>query len=410
MTAAEKYWLIAYAVIVAAWPIRHLVLSLIFRRTDFLNEKSPRYGGAPPPLVTAVIPAKDEERFLAECVESVRAQSYPRLEILIVDDRSTDRTAEIARRIAAEDSRVELLSITHLPEGWTGKNHALVQAAAHTRGDWIWFLDADTRHEADSLSIVMEYARRNGAKLASLLPEMRCETFWERTVQPLMGIVLMRSYPMYRVNRDGDRVAFANGQYLLVERGAYEAAGGHAAVRDRFVEDIHLAKRVKALGHPIRVAIATGIGSTRMYTSLPQLVRGWSRILYDALGRSVWPLLGKIIEPLIWSQTFLIALLAALIMLARGYPGPFPRILLGLSILHLVLQISVLWRFYRLQTPNNGRSAVWYPVAGFVSDWIILRSIISCFTGRVHWRGTSYGSVAKPADTLAAAAVESPRT
>src|SRR5262249_58524835 len=118
--------------------------------------------GPAPPLVSAIIPAKDEEGALPDCLASVRTQTYPNLEILIVDDRSRDRTAEIARSAAAADARVRVLTIDHLPDGWTGKTHALQEASAHARGEWFWFLDADTRHEPDNLSIVMAYARARG--------------------------------------------------------------------------------------------------------------------------------------------------------------------------------------------------------------------------------------------------------
>ncbi|MBX6315269.1 MAG: glycosyltransferase [Isosphaeraceae bacterium] len=394
MTITQRWLLWIYAAIVAIWPIRHLVLSVLFRRLDVLTRRSPRYSRPDPPLISAIIPAKDEESTLADCLASVQAQTYPNLEILVVDDRSTDRTAAIARAAAAADERVRVLSITELPAGWTGKAHALHVAAQAARGDWFWFLDADTRHAPDSLSIVLEYARTQGAALASLLPEMRCETFWEGVVQPLSGIVLMRSYPPFVVNRDTSRLAFANGQYILIHRSAYEAAGGHAAVRDRFVEDIHLARRVKALGLPIRVAIGTEISATRMYTSLPQLVRGWSRILYDALDRRVGPLVGKIVEPLVFSQTGLIALVAALALLAAGATGPFPSWLLGLSLVHLFLQFTVLYRMYRLSSAATAWYAAWYPLAGLVSDWILLQAIALCLTGRVTWRGTSYGPAA----------------
>ena len=277
-----------------------------------------------------------------------------------------------------------------MPPGWTGKTHAAQLAADRARGDWFWFLDADTRHSPDNLAIVMEYARDRGASLASLLPEMRCETFWENVVQPLVGIVLMQSYPLFRVNDDRSSLAFANGQYILIKRAAYEAAGGHHAVRDRFVEDIRLAARVKALGLPIRVAIAREIGSTRMYASLDQLVRGWSRILYDALGRSPWRLLGRLLDPLIFSQTGHVALVAALFLLARGNTGPFALWLLGLSVVHHVFTYTVLTRVYQMSVPRS-RYVAWFPVANLVIDVILLRAIKMCLTGRVTWRGTVYG-------------------
>ena len=116
-------------------------------------------------------------------------------------------------------------------------------------------------------------------------------------MQPLAAITLMQSFPLHVVNDDRSPLAFANGQYILIERGAYEAAGGHRAVRGRFVEDIGIAKRVKALGLPIRVALVRGLVLCRMYSSFRQLVRGWSRILYDALGRKTWRLLLKLLDP-----------------------------------------------------------------------------------------------------------------
>ena len=389
MTATQRSILWIYAAIVAIWPIRQLVLWFVFRKLDFLTPESPRYPVANAPLVTAIVPAKDEEKTLGECLESVAAQTYPNLEILVVDDRSTDRTGAIALEFAAVDPRVRVLTITDLPKGWTGKTHALQAAVEQARGDWFWFLDSDTQHEPDNLSIVMEYARSRGAALASLLPEMRCGTFWENVVQPLAGIVLMQSYPLFRVNDDRSRLAFANGQYILIERSAYETAGGHHAVRDRFVEDIGLAEHVKSLGLPIRVAIARGIGSTRMYASLGQLVRGWSRILYDALGRNPWRLLGRLLDPVVFSQSGHVALVAAIVLLAIGYPGPFPTVLLALSVVHHLFSLAVLQTVYRLSVPRS-RCAAWFPVANLVVEWILIRAIGMCLTGKVTWRGTDY--------------------
>ena len=246
----------------------------------------------------------------------------------------------------------------------------------------------------------MEYARSRNAALASLIPELRCETFWENVVQPLAGIVLMQSFPLFWVNDDRRRLAFANGQYILVRRDAYEASGGHFAVRDRFVEDIGMAERVKGLGLPIRVAVAHGIGSTRMYASLSQLVRGWSRILYDALGRSPWRLLAKVLDPLVFSQSGHVALLAALIMLATSRTGPFPLWLLGLSLAHHVLSYTVLRRLYLLSVPGT-RYTGWFPLANLVMDWVLFRSLMMCLTGRVTWRGTAYGPAVAPAKAIA---------
>jgi chlorobactene glucosyltransferase len=390
MTPTQRLILEIYAGLIAIWPIRHLVLAWVLPKLDYLNPRSPRFEQLDPPLVSAIIPAKDEQDTLADCLDTVRRQSYPNLEILVVDDRSTDRTAEIARGIAEADPRVHLVSIEDLPTGWTGKTHALHVASRQAKGEWFWFVDADTRHEPDSLSIVLEYARSHDASLASLLPEMRCESFWESVAQPLLGIVLIQNYPLFWANDPTKKLAFANGQYILIRRDAYLACGGHEGVRDKFVEDIHLARAVKALGLSSRTAIAHGIGSTRMYTSLPRFVRGWSRILYDALDRNPYALLLQGLDPLFFSQTAHVALVASLAMLALGRPaGPFPTWLLALSVAHHLLAYTCLRRLYVLSVPGT-RHVAWYPLAGLVLDVVLFRAIRMCLTGRVTWRGTAY--------------------
>jgi chlorobactene glucosyltransferase len=390
MTSTQIIVLEIYAALILIWPIRHLVLTWALPKLDYLTPRSPRFNQPAPPMVSAIIPAKDEQETIADCLTTVQAQSYPNLEILVVDDRSTDRTPEIVRAIASADPRVRLISIEDLPPGWTGKTHALHVAAGQARGEWFWFVDADTRHEPDSLSIVLEYARSHDAALASLLPEMRCESFWESVAQPLLGIVLIQSYPLFWANDPSKKLAFANGQYILIAREAYQLAGGHEGVRDKFVEDIYLARAVKRVGLSSRTAIAHGIGSTRMYTSLPQFIRGWSRILYDALGRNPWKLLLQGLDPLFFSQSAHIALVAALVMLAIGQPaGPFAWWLLTLSVAHHVLAYTCLKRLYVLSVPQT-KHVAWYPLAGLVLDVILFRAIRMCLTGKVTWRGTSY--------------------
>ncbi len=151
-------------------------------------------------------------------------------------------------------------------------------------------------------------------------------------VQPLAAITLMQSFPLHVVNDDRSRLAFANGQYILIERTAYEAAGGHRAVRERFVEDIGMAEKVKSLGLPIRVALVRGLVLCRMYSSFRQLVRGWSRILYDALGRKTWRLVLKLLDPIIFCQSGHLALAAALVLMALGRSGPSATWLLVLAV------------------------------------------------------------------------------
>jgi glycosyltransferase involved in cell wall biosynthesis len=397
MTGTQIALLSLYAAIVAIWPIRLAVLEIILRRQQTLTCQSPRYARPNPPMVSAILPAKDEEIYVAACLQSIRRQTYPNLEILVVDDRSTDRTGSIAREVGASDPRVRVLRIDDLPPGWTGKTHALHHAAQLARGDWLLFFDADTTHAPECLEIMMEYASTQTAELASVLPELRCESFWERVVQPLAGITLLQSFPLHSVNNDRSSLAFANGQYILVKRTAYAAAGGHSAVRDRFVEDIALAQRVKAAGLPIRVALARGIVTCRMYASFAQLVRGWSRIFFDSLERDPRRLTVKLLDPLIFCQTGHVALASSLMLFALGLSTPLASWLLGLSIVHHALMYAVFRRVYQASVPR-ARWAACYPLANMVIDLILIRAIRMCLTGKVDWRGTLYRGTAAGSD------------
>ncbi len=392
MTSTQRLILQLYGFTVAVWAIRRIALIVILPRIDRLTLRSRRFSADDPPLVTAIIPAKDEEDALNECLTSVRAQSYPNLAILVVDDRSKDGTAAIATRHAQEDPRVQILTVTNLPAGWTGKTHALHLAAKQAEGTWLWFVDSDTQHEPDSLAIALGYAQDKKASLMSLLPRMRAESFWERIVQPLASVVLMQSYPPPLINNDKFKIAFANGQYVLIRRDAYDAAGGHAAVRDKFVEDIHLARRVKSLGYITRTAIGPEISSTRMYTSLDAIIRGWSRILYDALDRKWWRLVAKILDPIVFTKPGCLFLPIGLWLVITRPDEAFGWWLLGLTILQQILSVEVLRLMYGLCSPPGLREALWYPLASLVMDVVLLKSLAMCLTGKVVWRGTSYGA------------------
>jgi glycosyltransferase involved in cell wall biosynthesis len=389
MTGAQSTLLLIYVAIVAIWPIRLVVLELILRRQRLLTPDSPRYAGPEFPLVSAIIPAKDEEANIEACVRSVARLDYPDLEILIVNDRSTDRTEAIARGLAAGDARIRVVTIDELPAGWTGKTHALDRGALLARGRFFLFVDADTTHAPESLSIMMEFGRSHHAALVTLLPELRCETFWEQVVQPVAAITLMQSFPLHSVHDPRSRLAFANGQYILIERSAYAAAGGHRSVRDRFVEDIALAQRVKSLGLLIRVGLVEGIVSCRMYSSLRQLMRGWSRILYAASEQSTWRLVAKLLDPIVFCQSGHVALLVSVILVLSGRGGAFAVDLLALSTIHHIVMFCVFRRIYRLSVPQS-RFVAWFPLANLIIDAILLRTIGMCMTGRVSWRGTDY--------------------
>jgi glycosyltransferase involved in cell wall biosynthesis len=395
------WWLIAFETwMVIVWLFRHIAITFVFWRTPKLTTHSNCFESiekAPSPKISVLMPCKDEEHNVAQCARDILAQSYQNLELIVIDDRSTDRTGAEADLVALSDSRVKVIHLNDRPPGWTGKTYALKRGMEEATGDWLLFVDADTRHHPDCLSIVLRWALDRQASMVSLLPQMRCDTFWERVNQPLCGLVLMRSFPLELVNADWCGMAFANGQYILIERSVYETAGGHESVRDKFVEDIYLAKAVKkGLKKRVLTANAPDLCSTRMYTDLTSQVQGWARIYYDAWNRNVWTAIWKIIEPIIYTQPAYIMPFIALGLIVSG-SGSADQAweLLWLSLAHLGLMFTVIARVYHF---NRARwyDTVYYPLSGLISDWIYVHVIRMCLTGRVTWRGTTYEATSGP--------------
>ena len=227
------------------------------------------------PQVSVIIPARNEEANLGTCLESLMDQDQLSFEIIVVNDHSTDRTKEIAQSFPG----VQVIDADPLPEGWTGKNNAVATGARAARTNWFLFTDADTIHLPGSLPRALREARENGADLLSYSPEQIAVTFWEKAVLPVVFAELARQYPPSKVSDPKSPEAAANGQYILVKRDAYEAVGGHAAVACAILEDVALARAIKASGRKIRFRYAADSVRTRMYRNFHQLREGWTKNL-----------------------------------------------------------------------------------------------------------------------------------
>ena len=226
-------------------------------------------------VISVIIPARNEEANLHSCLESLVSQTGVDFEIIVVDDHSTDRTAEIAKSFPA----VRVFEAGPLPPGWTGKNNAVVTGVRAAQGEWLLFTDADTVHLPGSLVRALAEAKEHGVDLLSYSPEQIAVTFWEMAVLPVVFAELARQYPPKKVSDPNSPDAAANGQYLLIKREAYDSVGGHAAIADQILEDVALARAVKSSGHKIRFRYAADSVRTRMYRNFAQLREGWTKNL-----------------------------------------------------------------------------------------------------------------------------------
>ncbi len=232
-------------------------------------------GAAAAPVVSVIVPARNEEICLGSCLESLVSQTGVAFEIVVVDDHSTDRTREIAESFAG----VRVIEAGPLPDGWTGKNNAVTAGAQAARGEWLLFTDADTVHLPGSLARAVAEAKEHGVDLLSYSPEQIAGSFWEMATLPVIFAELARQYPPKKVSDPASPMAAANGQYVLIRREVYEAVGGHAEIAGEILEDVALALAVKRSGRRIRFRYADDAVRTRMYRSFGELREGWTKNL-----------------------------------------------------------------------------------------------------------------------------------
>ena len=225
------------------------------------------------PEVSVIVPARNEEICLAECLRTLAAQVGASYEVIVVDDDSTDRTRSIA-----ESFPVRLIAAGSLPEGWSGKCNAAWSGAMVARGPWLLFTDADTKHAPNSVASGLQEARESSADLLSYSPKQEVGSLAERALMPVIFAELALTYPPKQVSDPNSPVAAANGQYLLIRREVYDAIGGHAAVATAILEDVELAKRTKQAGYALRFRMSDLV-TTRMYRSFGEMWEGWTKNL-----------------------------------------------------------------------------------------------------------------------------------
>ncbi len=225
------------------------------------------------PEISVIVPARNEEACLADCLRSLVGQAGPSHEIIVVDDHSADAT-----RAIAESFSVRVIAADSLPTDWSGKCNAAWTGARSAKGKWLLFTDADTKHEPDSIASGLREAVASGAALLSYSPQQEVSGFWERALMPVIFAELAAAYPPEDVCDVNSPVAAANGQYLLIRRDVYDAIGGHAAIATAILEDVELAKQVKRAGHTLQFRWSDVV-STRMYRSFPQMWEGWTKNL-----------------------------------------------------------------------------------------------------------------------------------
>lgn len=328
-----------------------------------------------PDAVTAIVPARNEETVIATCIESLAQQEIA--QILVVNDQSSDATADVVRGCMKEIPNLRLLETSNLPDGWVGKNHALWVGVQQSTSPWLLFTDADAQHFGNSVSRALQIAHKQQAALVSFSPEQISRNWYEKALIPFIYLRLAKKFSYERVNNPSSPVAAANGQFLLIRREVYDAIGGHRDVAGEVLEDVAIALRVKQAGHRIWFGSGQGLVRTRMYTSFGAMWEGWKKNLYRLMGGTPWAVVREIESTLPW---------IAFLLLFLGLKFPF---LIFLGVLFLIMRQTI----YGLDLARNHYpfSFIFYYIPGaFLYAGVLWASYRGHVKGRIAWKGREY--------------------
>jgi chlorobactene glucosyltransferase len=342
------------------------------------------------PFVSLLVPARNEAgRVLARAVSSMLAQDYKPLEIIIINDRSTDATGDILRRLQTTSDRLRVVDGAELPRGWLGKPHAMQQAYELARGRWLLATDADVIFDSRAVRTAVRYAEAGGYDALTFIPHVECETFWERIFMPSFGWFMLISRPIERVNDPRRPDAVGVGGFFLIHRRWLERVEAWQAVRAEVAEDLRLAETLKAAGARLRVEYAPGLVRTRMQTNLPEIWEGFTKNLYAGARFNPWSAFAGGFAVLLFSvaPAFLFAAcLLAATFFSRGDAATW--LMLALPCLLVWAMQSATFAVVNRACGVPVRYAALVPLGHFLFVLILFNSTIRILTGRgVTWKG-----------------------
>ena len=371
------------------WIIPPVVTYFRLRHSRSLDEESD-VPPENPPLVSVIVPARNEAHNIARCVTSILSTTYPNMEMIIVDDSSTDETAQIAREAARRDPRARFIASPPLPEGWFGKQWACASGARIARGSVLQFTDADTVHGPDLLTRSINAMRRGRAQLFSVAGRQELGGFWEKVIQPQIFTILSMRYGGTQSITEATNVRdkIATGQCIFVTHDSYNAIGGHASVRSSVAEDLMLAQ--KFFGARKRVVIMLGLDqlSTRMYASLGEIIRGWQKNVFaGGLDSVPFGRVGKTIFPLFLLMPPVMELLPPLALALAAFGLATSGTLLVWAAISTVVTL-LWWIVVYVTIGESPLYALAYPLGALVLLYIFFTAVIR--GRRVSWKGRTY--------------------
>jgi hypothetical protein len=342
-----------------------------------LDREPPLEPAARPPL-SVIFAARDEEAELERALRSLLALDYAPLEVVAVDDRSTDRTPEILARVAAEDPRLRVIRVDRLPAGWLGKNHALRLGAEAARGELLLFTDADVVMAPTLGARAVAMLLRGGWDHLTVPPRMEMPTLASRVSGAGFGVFFNLYARPWRMPHPRSRAVAGIGAFNLVRAGAYRAAGGHDAIPLKVDDDMWLGRLLKRAGFRGVMAVAPGLLALRWYASLPDMIRGLTKNMFAGQNYRV---------PVVVGATLALLLVFVWPPLSLPFVAGWTLALNAASTLLLVALFGG-GAVHQRMSPLFGLA---FPITTLLFVFIIWRSmLVTLRQGGVEWRGTHY--------------------
>lgn len=334
----------------------------------------------PPPLISILIPARNEETNIGNALETALQETYPNFEVLVLDDHSDDKTSEIVQNYTKRDTRVKLLRGLPLPEGWTGKSFACHQLSETAKGEYLFFTDADVTFQSGILEYSLKQAVQSRADLVSGFPRLWSPSFWGRLIMPNVYFMFFGITPVPLLNTVAHPLfSYASGAYLFFRKEAYLKIGGHASIKGELTEDMALARKVKEAGLRLHFSDPSLFMNSKMYDNFHEVWDGYSKNIFRALG-SNYGVLGVFLVGF-----FLLYVLPFYFLLTHSSSAAYPLVLgqVGLILLYrLILSIR-----YRL----GWESVVLHPLSILFLLLIGLRSGLLSLTKKGYqWKGRQH--------------------
>jgi len=342
----------------------------------------------PPPLISVLVPARNEEANIGTCLDSLRRQDYPNYEILVLDDSSSDGTPEIVARAEAEDSRVRLLRGEPLPDGWAGKPFACHQLAQQARGSWLLFTDADTVHAPTVLRQILCTAIASQAALVSGFPYQRVTSIWQKMALPIMCYyMLICGIPLWWMQRSTRPLpSVAIGQFMFFSAREYRSVGGHEAVKDCIIEDVWVAREITRHRYRQLTLDLSDLVSCQMYRGFGSMWEGFSRWLYTVASIST---IGLAVLMVVVTLLFVAPFVWLAYALLVSKPALGWELLVGTQVAVLLLGRFLVGR--RFSQPKF--SVILHPIGMGLLLLVGLYAGYQVITGGgVKWKGRVYGT------------------